>query len=104
MTARRLQRIGVVGAGMAGLACALAAARSGRQVTLLEAAPQPPQLPGSVDVLPAMLRDLVGLVLPLTQTRVYSVARRRFSDEHRGRRAKRPGPNGNRACMQALVG
>jgi 2-polyprenyl-6-methoxyphenol hydroxylase-like FAD-dependent oxidoreductase len=64
MTARRLQRIGVVGAGMAGLACALAAARSGRQVTLLEAAPQPPQprqQPGSVDVLPAMLRDLVVL-------------------------------------------
>jgi hypothetical protein len=44
------------------------------------------------------------LVLPLTQTRVYSVARRRFSDEQRGHRAKRPGPNGNRACMQALVG
>jgi 2-polyprenyl-6-methoxyphenol hydroxylase-like FAD-dependent oxidoreductase len=63
MTARRLEHICVVGAGLAGLSCALAAARNGRPVTLLEAAPQDPRLAGGVDVMPNMLRDLAALEL-----------------------------------------
>lgn len=63
-TTQRLQRVCVVGAGLSGLACALAAARRRRQVTLLEAAPSPAAaLPGAVDVPPTMLRDLVALGL-----------------------------------------
>ncbi|NML47059.1 hypothetical protein HHL11_25160 [Ramlibacter sp. G-1-2-2] len=46
---------------MAGLACALAAARAGASVALLEARTAASGLPAHVDVVPNMLRDLVRL-------------------------------------------
>lgn len=54
-------RIGIVGAGLAGLACALAAAQSGSSVTLYEARPSPAALPVHVDVVPNLLRELASL-------------------------------------------
>lgn len=57
-------RIAVVGAGLAGLACALAAARVGASVDLYEAASQLPAAAAHVDVVPNMVRELAhwGLV------------------------------------------
>ncbi len=60
MTLQRL-RICVVGAGIAGLACALAAARQGLAVQLVDEAAVPRNLPASIDVVPGMLRDLAAL-------------------------------------------
>lgn len=60
MTLQRL-RICVVGAGIAGLACALAAARQGMAVQLIDEAVSARQLPASIDVVPGMLRDLARL-------------------------------------------
>ncbi len=53
----------VVGAGVAGLACALACARSGVRVQLVEARPALARLPGHVDIVPNLLRDLAALGL-----------------------------------------
>lgn len=60
MTLQRL-RLCVVGAGIAGLACALAAARQGMAVQLVDEAASPRHLPASIDVVPGMLRDLARL-------------------------------------------
>ncbi|WP_395700161.1 FAD-dependent oxidoreductase [Aquabacterium sp.] len=60
MTLQQL-RICVVGAGIAGLACALAAAGQGHAVQLVDEAALPRQLPASIDVVPGMLRDLAAL-------------------------------------------
>lgn len=61
-TSRKARRILVVGAGVAGLACALAAARSGAQVEVLEArAAAAASVPAHVDVVPNLLRDLARL-------------------------------------------
>lgn len=60
MTQRGL-RVCVVGAGLAGLACALAAASRGLQVQLLEEAGQPRSAGAHIEVVPNMLRDLVAL-------------------------------------------
>lgn len=54
-------RVCVVGAGIAGLACALAAARAGLAVQLVDEAAAPRQLPASINVVPGMLRDLATL-------------------------------------------
>ena len=51
----------VVGGGLAGLACALAAARAGADVDLHEARSGPIGLQAHVDVVPNMLRELVRL-------------------------------------------
>ncbi|MBA2960498.1 MULTISPECIES: FAD-dependent monooxygenase [Ramlibacter] len=51
----------VVGGGLAGLACALAAAQAGAAVRLLEARPDPVAPEVHVDVVPSMLRDLARL-------------------------------------------
>lgn len=58
---QRLMRVCVVGAGLAGLACALAAASRGLQVQLFEQAEQPRRASAHVEVVPNMLRDLVAL-------------------------------------------
>lgn len=57
-------RIVVVGAGLAGLTCALAAARAGASVDLYEAADHLPAVAAHVDVVPNMVRELAhwGLV------------------------------------------
>lgn len=60
MTLQHL-RICVVGAGIAGLACALAAARQGLAVQIVDEAASPRHLPASIDVVPGMLRDLATL-------------------------------------------
>lgn len=60
MTLQRL-RICVVGAGIAGLACALAGARQGAAVQVVDEAGTARRLPASIDVVPGMLRDLAAL-------------------------------------------
>jgi 2-polyprenyl-6-methoxyphenol hydroxylase-like FAD-dependent oxidoreductase len=57
----RLQRVCVIGAGLAGLACALAASRRGLQVQVLDERGMPADLDAHVEVVPNMLRDLVEL-------------------------------------------
>jgi 2-polyprenyl-6-methoxyphenol hydroxylase-like FAD-dependent oxidoreductase len=54
-------RVVIVGAGVAGLACALACARAGAQVQVLEARAAATQVPAHVDVVPNLLRDLAQL-------------------------------------------
>ena len=58
-----IRRVGVVGAGLAGLSAALAAARAGVQVDLFEARPEPASPAAHVDVVPNLLRDLAALGL-----------------------------------------
>lgn len=58
---QRLARICVVGAGLAGLACALAAASRGLQVQVFDEAKRPRHASAHVEVVPNMLRDLVAL-------------------------------------------
>lgn len=53
-------RIAVVGAGLAGLTCALAAARAGASVDLFEAADGLPAVAAHVDVVPNLVRELAG--------------------------------------------
>jgi 2-polyprenyl-6-methoxyphenol hydroxylase-like FAD-dependent oxidoreductase len=57
----RVLRVCVIGAGLAGLACALAAARSNLQVEVLEGSAQPLGLQAHIEVVPNMLRDLAAL-------------------------------------------
>lgn len=54
-------RVCVIGAGLAGLACALAAAQRGHAVRVLDDALEPRSLCAHVEVVPGMLRDLVHL-------------------------------------------
>jgi 2-polyprenyl-6-methoxyphenol hydroxylase-like FAD-dependent oxidoreductase len=56
-----VHRIGVVGAGLAGLACALAASLAGAEVAVFEAAAAPADPPAHVDLVPNLWRDLVAL-------------------------------------------
>jgi 2-polyprenyl-6-methoxyphenol hydroxylase-like FAD-dependent oxidoreductase len=58
---QRLMRVCVVGAGLAGLACALAAASRGLQVQVFEEASQPHSASAHIEVVPNMLRGLVAL-------------------------------------------
>lgn len=51
-------RVAVVGAGLAGLTCALAAARAGASVDVYETAAQLPSAAAHVDVVPNMVREL----------------------------------------------
>ena len=51
----------VVGAGVAGLSCALACARTGARVTVLEARTAPVAVPAHIDIVPNLLRDLARL-------------------------------------------
>lgn len=57
---RSLMRVCVIGAGLAGLACALAAASRGLRVQVFDDAAQARTLPAHVEVVPSMLRDLVA--------------------------------------------
>lgn len=57
----RVQRVCVIGAGLAGLACAVAAAGRGLQVQVFDDADQQATWRGHVEVVPNMLRDLVAL-------------------------------------------
>jgi 2-polyprenyl-6-methoxyphenol hydroxylase-like FAD-dependent oxidoreductase len=54
-------RIVVVGAGIAGLAAALACARAGAQVQVIEARAAVPSVPAHIDLVPSLLRDLARL-------------------------------------------
>lgn len=58
---RRVERVCVVGAGLAGLACAVAAASRGLRVQVFDEADQRTNVHGHVEVVPHMLRDLVAL-------------------------------------------
>jgi 2-polyprenyl-6-methoxyphenol hydroxylase-like FAD-dependent oxidoreductase len=56
-----LRHVGIVGAGLAGLTAALAAARAGCRVDVFEARGDAAAPAAHVDVVPNLLRDLVGL-------------------------------------------
>jgi 2-polyprenyl-6-methoxyphenol hydroxylase-like FAD-dependent oxidoreductase len=56
-----MEQVCVIGAGLAGLACAVAAASRGLRVHLFDDADQRTSLSGHVEVVPNMLRDLVAL-------------------------------------------
>ncbi len=58
---RPVSRIVVVGAGVAGLACALACARAGANVTVLEARAESAPIPAHLDIVPNLLRDFARL-------------------------------------------
>jgi 2-polyprenyl-6-methoxyphenol hydroxylase-like FAD-dependent oxidoreductase len=58
---RPVKNICVIGAGLAGLSCAVAAASCGLQVQVLDEAGQREDLVGHVEVVPNMLRDLAAL-------------------------------------------
>lgn len=57
---QRLRQACVIGAGLAGLCCALAAASRGLAVQVFDDAAQPRALPAHIEVVPGMLRDLVA--------------------------------------------
>lgn len=57
---QRPMRVCVIGAGLAGLCCALAAASRGWRVQLLDEAAQPRAVAAHIEVVPNMLRDLVA--------------------------------------------
>lgn len=56
-----VRRVVVVGAGIAGLSCALACARTGAVVDVLEARAEPQRTPAHLDVVPHLLRDFARL-------------------------------------------
>jgi 2-polyprenyl-6-methoxyphenol hydroxylase-like FAD-dependent oxidoreductase len=60
-TAPAVRHACVVGGGLAGLACSIAAAACGVRVDLFDQASALPAKPAFIDVVPNMLRDLVGL-------------------------------------------
>ncbi len=60
---RRVVRVGIVGAGLAGLAAALAAADAGCRVEVFESSPRLPESIGHIDVVPNLLRALTMLGL-----------------------------------------
>lgn len=55
--------VAIVGAGLAGLACAVAAAAAGARVEVFDRAPALPDPPAHVDIVPNLLRDLGALGL-----------------------------------------
>jgi 2-polyprenyl-6-methoxyphenol hydroxylase-like FAD-dependent oxidoreductase len=57
----RVKRVVVVGAGLAGLACALACARTGATVEVLEARSDAGAIPAHLDIVPNLLRDFASL-------------------------------------------
>ncbi|MBP6900135.1 MAG: hypothetical protein KBC73_08610 [Burkholderiaceae bacterium] len=59
----RVRHIAIVGAGLAGLAAAVAATAAGLRVEVHEAAAAPVEPQAHLDVVPNLLRDLVGLGL-----------------------------------------
>jgi 2-polyprenyl-6-methoxyphenol hydroxylase-like FAD-dependent oxidoreductase len=56
-----IRHVAVVGAGLAGLAAALAAARAGMRVDVFEARAEPEAPAAHIDVVPNLLRDLAAL-------------------------------------------
>ena len=60
-SAAAVRRVVVVGAGIAGLACALACARAGAQVDVLEAHAVALRAPAHIDLVPNLLRELARL-------------------------------------------
>ena len=56
-----VRRVVVVGAGITGLACALACARAGASVEVLEARTRPAVTPAHLDLVPNLLRDFARL-------------------------------------------
>lgn len=59
----RVRDVAIVGAGLAGLACAVAASAAGARVAVYERAAAPAAPPAHVDIVPNLLRDLVALGL-----------------------------------------
>lgn len=59
----QVRTVVIVGAGIAGLACALACARRGARAQVFEAGETLARMPGHVDIVPNLLRDLAALGL-----------------------------------------
>lgn len=55
------QRTCIIGAGLAGLACALGAALRGLHVQVLDQAPAALPVPAHIEIVPSMMRDLAAL-------------------------------------------
>lgn len=60
-TTNAVHRIVVVGAGIAGLSCALSCARAGAQVQVLEVSADGRSTPAHLDIVPNLLRDFASL-------------------------------------------
>lgn len=80
----RQPRLVVVGGGLSGLACALAGARAGADVHLYESRARDALVPGHVDIVPNMLRVLVGLGIADACVRKGFAYRRISAIGHRG--------------------
>lgn len=92
-----VRRVIVIGAGIAGLACAISCARAGVQVEVLESALSVPVSPAHVDVVPHVLRDLARLgVAQACVQRGFAYSGLSIVDEH--------GDEGFRVPMQTLAG
>ncbi len=57
----RVRRVGIVGAGLAGLATAIAASAAGAQVDVFDSGVNLTRVPAHIDVVPNMIRDLATL-------------------------------------------
>jgi 2-polyprenyl-6-methoxyphenol hydroxylase-like FAD-dependent oxidoreductase len=85
------RRIVVVGGGVAGLACALACARAGAHVQVLEARRAPARTPAHIDVVPNLLRELalLGVAEPCVR-RGFVYSGIAVVDEHGGEAFRLP--------------
>ena len=93
-SAAAVRRVVVVGAGIAGLACALACARAGVQVDVLEARAAVLRAPAHIDVVPNLLRELAQLGVAQTCVqRGFAYAGVAVLDEHGDEQLRLPTPH-----------
>lgn len=92
--AAAVRRVVVVGAGIAGLACALACARAGAQVDVLEARAGALRAPAHIDLVPNLLRELARLgVAQACVQRGFAYAGVAVLDEHGDEAFRLPTPH-----------
>jgi 2-polyprenyl-6-methoxyphenol hydroxylase-like FAD-dependent oxidoreductase len=94
ITASAVHRVVVVGAGITGLACALACARAGAQVDVLEARASVLRAPAHIDLVPNLLRELAQLgVAQACVQRGFAYAGVAVLDEHGDEAFRLPTPH-----------
>ena len=93
-TVLAVRRVVVVGAGISGLACALACARAGAKVDVLEARASALRSPAHIDLVPNLLRELARLgVAQACVQRGFAYAGVAVLDEHGAEAFRLPTPN-----------